>query len=101
MQFPYLFTLIIFILLPTVVLWIFNWQSFFPSIKLFIFVGACSLIWGFLFDIVGSVEWGIWFYRNTLGINLLGLPLEEYMTLLLFPQFVTALMLLIRRKWYV
>jgi len=59
-----------------------------------------SLIWGLLFDLVGSVSLKIWFYQNTVGVYFLHLPLEEYLTLLLCPQEITVLLLLVRKKYY-
>ncbi len=100
MPFPYLFTIVVFIFLPTVLLWIFYGKLLRKNVKLLIFIAVFSFLWGLLFDLVGSVWWHIWFYNHTLGIYFLGLPIEEYLTLLIFPQQVAALLLVIREKIY-
>ncbi len=99
-NYPYLAWLTIFVFIPSVILWIFNFQYLKKYWKLIIFITIGAFLWGFFFDIVGSVFWHIWYYKNTLGYSLFGLPLEEYLILFTFPQEVVIILLLLRRKIY-
>lgn len=96
---PYLSTILIFVIFPSIILWGLYYRYLKNYLKVFVIITICSIIWGFLFDIIG-VNWGIWFYNKTLGISYLGLPLEEYLLLFLLPQQITAMLLLIRKKIY-
>ncbi len=100
MQFPYLTFVLIFLVVPTVFLWLWKGNFLKRYTKFFIVIGIFSFLWGFLFDLVGSNIWHIWFYRHTLGISLEGLPIEEYLTLLFFPHQLTAFLLIVRQKIY-
>jgi|SRR3990172_10673691 len=97
---PYLFWLIVFVLIPSVLVWAFYWRYLKSYIKIFVVITICAIVWGLGFDLVGSTTWRIWSYSNTLNIYFLGLPIEEYLTLLFLPQQITAILLLLRRKIY-
>lgn len=99
-QFPYLFGIIVFIFLPTLSMWIFYSRYLRKHLSLFIHIGIISLIWGLASDLTGSVWWKIWFYEHTLGVYFLHLPLEEYLTLIIFPQEVVVLLLIVRKYLY-
>jgi hypothetical protein len=94
---PYLSWLTTFVFIPSAIVWLIFWKYLIKFKKTFIFVTAFSLLWGLLFDIVGSSHWHIWYYTHNLNIYLLGLPLEEYLILLFLPQQITAIFLLIRK----
>ncbi len=99
-SFPYLSWHIIFVIFPSIALWIIYW-SVVKEYKYFLLkITGLSFFWGFIFCIVGSVYLDIWFYKKTLGLFLFGLPLEEYMFLLLVPQFLSLIFILITKKFY-
>lgn len=85
--------------MPSIFIWALYWKYFEDKLYIFIFITLCAIIWGFLFDIAGT-HFGVWFYDKTLSFSFLGLPLEEYLLLLLLPQEIIAILLLIRRKIY-
>lgn len=99
-QYPYIAWLTIFVFIPSILLWVFNFNYLKKYFKVFVVVIIGSFIWGFCFDIVGSVLWHTWTYYNTLGPWFLGLPLEEYLILLTLPQELTVILLLLRKKIY-
>jgi hypothetical protein len=96
---PYLFCILTLGVLPSIIVWICFWSYLKQYGKVFLIGTICAVLWGFFFDVVG-IHWGVWFYTHTLGISYFGLPLEEYILLLLVPQQVIALLLLVRRKIY-
>lgn len=97
--YPYLCWLIIFVLIPSIILWVIFWKFLKQYLHLILFITLCSFIWGFLFDTAG-INLRVWFYLNDLNIYFINIPLEEYINLLLLPQGLTIILLLIRRKIY-
>jgi lycopene cyclase domain-containing protein len=57
-----------------------------------------SPIWGFFFD-TDAVTSGLWFFNQhfSLGIEILGLPVEEWIFLFVVPQELTAILLIIKQ----
>ncbi|MFA7191703.1 MAG: hypothetical protein WC089_00170 [Candidatus Paceibacterota bacterium] len=100
MLYPYITWLTIFVFIPSIILWVFNFKYLKKYSKVILFVAIGAFVWGFCFDIVGSVFWHTWTYHNTFGPWLLGLPLEEYLILLTLPQELTIIVLLMRKKIY-
>jgi lycopene cyclase domain-containing protein len=94
---PYLKWLIIFVFIPSLIMWVFYWKFLIKYKKTIIFITVLAVSWGLVFDIIGSVKWGVWYYTKNLGIYFLGLPLEEYLILFFLPQQITAVLLLIRK----
>ncbi len=98
-NYPYLYVLIIFVFIPSIVIWLIHGRYLFRYPKTFLYNTAFGIIWGLIFDIVASPLMGVWGYDYTLfTAKPLGLPFEEYLFLLFVPQLLTSLLLLLRRK---
>lgn len=99
-NFPYIRWHIVFVFIPSLVLWFFNWKYFLQYKKTFIFVTLFIVILGLPADIFASVFLQLWYYipSQHFGNFILGLPLGEYVFLLFFPQEFVALILLLRKK---
>lgn len=89
-----------FVIVPSILLWLRHGDYFKQHLKIFAIVSACAFFWGLSFDVVGSTLLGVWSYHNDIGIRFLNLPLEEYILLLTLAQELTAMLLLLRRKIY-
>ncbi|MDP3093568.1 MAG: lycopene cyclase domain-containing protein [bacterium] len=99
----YLKFLLIFFLFPTVLFWL----KFFPFLrkykKTFLLTVFFAFIFGVPWDML-SVKTGLWWYdaAPTLGVwfgpSGSGLPLEEYLFILIFPMFVATITLIIRER---
>lgn len=99
-QYPYLFGIITFILIPTVLMWILYYPFLKKYASFFIIVALFALVWGVVFDLLGVVTFSVWHYNNTIGPWFLHLPLEEWLTLLFCPQEIAVLLLITRKKLY-
>lgn len=100
MTYPYLTWIVIFVVAPSIVLWVQNGNYLRKHLRIFATIAACAFLWGLSFDLVGSPLLGIWSYQHDLGIHFLRLPLEEYILLLTLAQELTALFLVVRKKIY-
>lgn len=88
---------------PTLfLLWIFEWRYFLRYRKVFLYVLLGGIVWAVPFDVLAAPVFHIYYFHPTknLGIWLWGIPLEEYLFILLVPQVVVALTLVIRRIFY-
>lgn len=97
---PYIRWHILFIFLPSLVMWL-VWGKYFLKYKqTILFISFFSFIAGAAFDLLASPVLKVWYFDrvDTLHIWFWGLPLEEYLFLLLFPQEIAILFLLFR-KW--
>lgn len=100
MTHPYLVWLILFLFLPSIIVWL-VWGSYLKQYKkLFIGITMVSLVWGFCFDLAENAFFHIWNYSNTVGVWFLGLPIEEYVLLLFLPQMLISILLVLRKKIY-
>lgn len=97
---PYLRWHIVFVIIPSIILWAVYWRYLIKYKKTILAITLLSFFWGSIFNLVASTVLHVWFYRNTLGIFIFGLPLEEYMFLLLVPQELSAILLLGYKKLY-
>ncbi len=95
----YVIWLTIFIILPTVFLWVLNWKYLTQYWKPVIY---CA-IWALIF----SIPWDIWavyadiwrFHEGTnIGLPILGLPIEEYLFMILVTAQISTVVLLIRKR---
>ncbi len=98
--YPYVTWLTIFVFVPSIILWALNFRYLKRHARVFVFMGVSAFIWGFGLDITGSTLWHIWSYHDILGPSLFRLPLEEYLLLLTFPQEVTTILLVLRKRIY-
>jgi lycopene cyclase domain-containing protein len=87
-MYEYLIWLLIFVILPFIILWIWKFRDLIKYKKVFFLATIGSLIFSIPWDVI-SVRENIWYFRkpHILGIWLFGLPIEEY----LFIIFVTLL----------
>lgn len=99
---PYIRVQLLFIIFPSIILWIFAGRYLIHYKKTFLIIAVMSFIWGLIFDLVASPFMGVWHFTsaNTLNYWFLGLPLEEYMFLIIVPQEVTAFFILFRKLIY-
>ena len=97
---PYLLWHLIFVFGVSLVVWSSSWRYLLQYKKTILYIAVLSFLWGLIFNLVASAVLKLWFYNNTLGIFFFGLPLEEYLFLLLVPQELVCILLLIRRKIY-
>jgi len=98
-DYPYLKWHIIFVLIPSIVIWMWYWKYLIKYKKTLLWITGLSIIWGFIFDLVASPILKLWFFNNSLNIYFAGLPLEEYMFLFFVPQELAIIFLLLRRKF--
>lgn len=87
-MYEYLIWLLIFVILPLIILWIWKFRDLAKYKKVFFLAPVGSLIFSIPWDII-AVRENIWYFRepHILGIWLFGLSIEEY----LFIIFVTLL----------
>ena len=93
---------ILFTLIPSILLWTFFGKYLLRYKKTILFITLGSFLWAIPVDVLATPILKIYFFNPTkdLGIHWLGLPLEEYLFILLIPQVITAIALLIRRRMY-
>ena len=97
-NFPYIRWHIIFVILPSIIIWTLYWRYLIKYKQTIIWIAVLSFIWGIIFDWVASPILKLWFFDNNLGVYFLGLPIEEYLFLIFVPQELTAILLLIRKN---
>jgi hypothetical protein len=97
-NYPYLRWHIIFVFLPSILLWAFNWRYLIRYRRTIIAISSASLLWGWVFDFIASPVLKLWFYNHNFNQYFLGLPLEEYLFLLFVPQGLAVTFILIRKK---
>ncbi len=95
----YIYWLIIFIWLPLIILWVFNW-NYLVKYKGTIF--SC-FVWSIIFSVpwdLWAVYTQIWIYPKAgiLGVWVLGLPIEEYFFILTTPTLIATVTLLIKKR---
>lgn len=98
LQYPYVRWHIVFVLIPSIVLWVLYWPFLIRYKKTIVWITCLSFLWGFMFDLVASPLTGLWFFSHNLNIYFFGLPLEEYLFLLFVPQELVAILLLLRKS---
>jgi lycopene cyclase domain-containing protein len=95
----YIYWLSIFVWLPIIVLWAMNWTYLSRYTRTFLY----CVIWSLLF----SIPWDIWavkaqiwiFPQNTnVGLQIGGLPLEEYFFMIFVTILISTVVLLLRKK---
>ncbi len=90
----------IFVVIPLVALWIFNFSYFKEHIKVFLLAIIGSIIFSFPWDFI-AVKEQIWLFEEPyiLGIWLAGLPLEDWLFFVLVTVLFTSVTLLFWKKW--
>jgi len=100
LDYPYLRWHIIFVIVPSLIIWL--WQGHYLKRykRTFLIICLASLVWGFIFDLVASSVLKLWFFNDNFNVYLFGLPLEEYMFLLFVPQLMASIFLLIKKHFH-
>ncbi len=102
-HFSYLILVIIFLVLPTIVFWIYGYKQLLEYKWTLSIITGISLIVGAKWDIY-AVETEIWkFYpETTLGTFYRGVPLEEYLFVVMAAFCLASLtIILVKKKKYV
>jgi lycopene cyclase domain-containing protein len=94
----YMLWLLLFVVIPTLILWGLNGKYLFHYRKVFLYCFVFSFLFGFVWDI-WAIQTGMWYYPSAhiLGPSFLRLPLEEYLFLLIGPVLFTSLALTARK----
>ncbi len=96
----YIYWLLIFVWLPLVILWLFNWKYLLQYKKIFLY---CT-IWALIF----SVPWDIWATQSQIwkfpagshiGLTIGSLPIEEYLFIIFVTIFISTLVLVLRKHF--
>ena len=97
-HFGYLLWLLLFIGIPTTILWIVNGRYLFRYRKVYLYCLVCSILFGFPWD-TWAIRTHMWHYGSghILGIWVLGQPLEECLFLLTAPILFTSIALAARK----
>jgi lycopene cyclase domain-containing protein len=79
MHYDYLKWFLIFCWTPTIIIWLFYWRYLIRYKKVFLICILGSILFATPWDYWATHSW-LWHFspEHTLGINLLGLPVEEY-----------------------
>jgi len=95
----YLKWLLVFVILPLLFVWIFWFKELIKYKITHFFVIICSLIVSVPWDII-SVKKDIWYFTEPyiLGIWLFGLPIEEYLFIILISFLVSCMSILVHIK---
>ena len=98
--FSYLVWLGIFVALPLFVLWGLNFSYLKSHIKVFLLTIAGAIVFAFLWDLIAIKE-KIWLFEEPyiVGTWLLGLPVEEWLFIVLVTVLFTSATLLFWRRW--
>jgi lycopene cyclase domain-containing protein len=98
-HFDYLKWFLFFAWIPTVIIWLCFWKILVKYKKVFVFCIIGSVIFGFPWDYWATHSW-LWNFSpdHTLGINFLGLPIEEYIFFVSETILYVSLALVLRNK---
>lgn len=99
-HFDYLKWFLLFAWIPTAVIWLFYWRILIQYKKVFYLCIIGSIIFGVPWDYWATHSW-LWHFspEHTLGINFLGLPLEEYVFFVSETMLYASLALVLRDKF--
>lgn len=101
-KYPYLVWQIVFIYCPLLITWL-VWGGLLKRyLKLYPPAIFFSALWGYLFEI-RALDQGIWWFNQTdsIGINFIGLPIEEWAFLLLVPILLINLFIIFRNRYQI
>lgn len=98
-SFPYLRWLLFFALLPSIFLWGLQGKYLILYKKTILIIFLLSFFSGIATEIIAVDILHLWYYSPLFhhGFFFLGLPLEEYLFLIFFPQMLTCVLLLVRK----
>jgi len=98
-HFDYIKWFFYFCWIPIGIVWCFYWRQLWPYKKVFLYCILASTIFGWAWDYWATHSW-LWHFSpdHTLGINLLGLPVEEYIFFASETILYTSLALVFRKK---
>lgn len=92
--------LILFVLLPITILWTKNWESLRPYIRICVVAIFGALLVSLPWDYV-SIQERIWYFEqpHIIGLWFLGLPIEEWLFIVLTTLLFTTTTLLLHMKY--
>lgn len=96
----YITWILVFVAIPLVILWILNFDYFKKYLKIFILTSGGALLFSVPWDFIAIKE-QIWMFEKPyiFGIWFLGLPIEEWLFIVLVTALFTSVTLLFWKKW--
>ena len=103
LSFPYVRWHIIFIILPSIVFWLWQGKYLLRYKKTYLYATILALLYGIPADIFASPILKLWYFQSQyhLGNFYFNLPLGEYVFILLAPQLLVSILLVVRKYAYV
>ncbi len=85
--------------LPTLIVWVLFWRILVPYKKVFLYCLIGSLIFGTIWDYWATHYW-LWHFSkaHTLGLNFLGIPVDEYIFFASFTILYSSIALVLKEK---
>ena len=98
-MYSYIFWLLIFVLIPTIILWVIYPFIIKKYYRTLILCSVGSLIFSIPWDIWAK-KTNIWYWPRykIIGVYLFGLPLEEYLFIIFATVFISTITLILRKK---
>jgi len=102
LSYPYINWHIFFVIIPTILLWLFQGKYLWKYKKTILYATVVALVYGIPADLLASSYLKLWYSRpdTTFGGFYFGLPLGEYFYILFAPQLAVGITLLLRKKLY-
>ena len=100
MKYTYLQWFFLFAWAPTIVIWLFYWRILITYLRVFLLCIIGSIVFATPWDYWATHHW-LWHFTTdrTIGINFLGIPLEEYVFFASFTVLYTSLALILRKQF--
>ena len=101
-SYPYLNWHIFFVIIPSILLWLWKGKYLWKYKKTILYATIISLVYGIPADLLASSYLKLWYSTpsTTFGGYYVGLPLGEYFYILFAPQLVVGITLLFRQTLY-
>jgi lycopene cyclase domain-containing protein len=98
-HYDYLKWFLFFAWFPTVIIWLFYWRILIKYKKVFLLCMIGAVLFGYPWDYFATHVW-LWRFSpdHTLGMNFLGLPVEEYIFFASEALLYSSLALVLRQK---
>lgn len=98
-QLDYIKWFAVFAWTPIIIVWAFYWRYLIKFSKVFLYCIIGSVIFGTVWDYWATHYW-LWHFSpdHTLGVNILGLPVEEYVFFISFTILYASIALVLKDK---
>ena len=95
----YLLWLLVFVVIPIIIIWVFKWKLLLKYKKVFVFSSVGAFIVAIPWDVI-AVDEKVWYFTkpHIMGIWIGGLPLEEYLFIFLQTFLFTTITLVLLGK---